>query len=160
MLLAALALLGPGSGFAGGRITGPTGLFSFVPPEGWTISMEASSTQSQVRVDRVSDQVFLTVTARPLPKGMTWNTWREMLKESLAKELNQIKFGSLKVCNSSALSAVGASKDKEGGAVEVVAFSRQGIGFVLTMAYPSAGWARFRPVFEDVLTSFVCLAKR
>jgi len=157
--LLVLLLPGPAGALAGERVFDPAGLFSFVPPPGWTLSTVGTAQESQVRADLAVEGAWLTVSARPLPQGLDWPAWQAKLKESLSLKLNQPNFGQLKLCGQEALSAAGLSRENERILLEIVAFKKDGLGFVLALAYPAPAWARFRPIFERVLSSFSCRAR-
>lgn len=161
LCLSLLALLLPWSpgALAGERVYDPAGLFSFVPPPGWTLSTVGTAQESQIRADLAAEGAWLTVSARSLPQGLDWPAWQAKLKESLGQKLNQPGFGQLKLCGRPALSAAGLSRESAQTMVEVVALSRESLGFVLTLAYPAPAWARFRPIFERVLGSFSCQSR-
>jgi|GEM_PF-2806196 len=148
------ALLCPA--LAGERVEDPAGLFSFVPPEGWTVSMVHSTKESQVRADLAGQHAFLTVAARPIPQGITWESWKEAILQGARQSLDQIKAGPYRLCGAQALALVGRSRESGDETVELVAADLEGVGLVLTMTYPSRLWRSFRPALEQVLLSFSC----
>jgi len=138
------------------RVKDPAGLFSLVPPQGWAVSLVQTAKESQVRADLASPQAFLTVSARRLPPDMTWPAWRAWIKKTSAQKLSPVEFGPFRLCGGPALAVLGRSLESKENTVEMVALERQGVGFVLTMAYPSQLWKKFRPILEEVLKSFWC----
>lgn len=145
----------PGA-WAGERVQDPAGLFSFVPPPGWAVSMVHSTKESEVRVDLADQGAFMTIAAREVPGRVSWAKWKKALLDSMSQALSGVQSGPYKLCGREALSLVGNPKDSPGDTVEVVAMEGKGIGLVLTMTYPSKLWRNFRPTLKEVLSSLNC----
>lgn len=154
IIIGSLTLAGPAQ--AGERVQDPAGLFSFVPPQGWTVSMVHSTKESEVRMDLVEQGAFMTIAAREVPDGMNWRKWKQVLIESMSQALNKVQSGPYKLCGREAIAMVGQPKDSPGDTVELVAMEGKGIGLVLTMTYPSNLWRNFRPTLTQVLSSLSC----
>ena len=153
-LLACLALAPAAR--AQDRVKDPAGLFSLIPPQGWAVSLVQTAKESQLRADLAAPQALLTVSARRLPPEMTWPAWQAWIKKTTAQQLSPVEFGPFQLCGGPALAVLGRSLESKENTVEMVVLERQGIGFVLTMAYPSQLWKKFRPLLEEVLKSFWC----
>ncbi len=138
------------------RVRDPAGLFSFVPPQGWTVSMVHSTKESEVRVDLAEQGAYITIAAREVPGRMSWQKWKQSLVESMSQALDGVKTGPYKVCGREAMAMVGSPRDSPGDTVEVVAMEGKGVGLVLTMTYPSKLWRNFRPTLTKVLSSLSC----
>jgi len=141
------------------RLIDPGEFFSLIPPQGWAVSRSMSPVESQVKADLEARGAFFTATARPVAAGLAWTDWEARLKTTLPRQLGQPRFGPHRLCGRPALAVVGTSLENPSMTVEMVAGLKDGLGFVLTMAYPSEAWASFRPVFEAVLESFQCLKR-
>ncbi len=156
MVSAALLLVWSAPVQAEERVQDPAGLFSFVPPPGWTVSMIHSTRESEVRVDLVEQGAFMTIAAREVPNKMDWPRWKKTLIESMSQALDGLQSGPYKICGQEAVAMVGRPKDSPGDTVELVATEGEGIGLVLTMTYPSRLWRSFRPTLTQVLSSISC----
>ena len=152
-----LCAWGQGSrAWAAERVQDPAGLFSFVPPQGWEVSMVHSTKESEVRVDLAEQGAYMTIAAREVPGRMGWDKWKKTLLDSMSQALEGVQSGPYKLCGREALALVGRPKDSPEDTVEVVAMEGKGIGLVLTMTYPSKLWRNFRPTLKEVLSSLTC----
>ena len=156
VVLAALLLSWADPVRAEERVQDPAGLFSFVPPPGWTVSMVHSTKESEVRVDLVDQGAFMTIAARQVPNNMAWPQWKKALTDSMSQALDNLQIGPYKVCGHEAVAMVGKPKDSPKDTVELVALEAKGIGLVLTMTYPSKLWRNFRPTLTQVVSSISC----
>ena len=138
------------------RVQDPAGLFSFIPPQGWAVSMVHSTKESEVRIDLAEQGAYMTIAAREVPGRMSWEMWKQSLLDSMSQALDEIQSGPYKLCGREAVALVGRPKDSPGDTVELVAMEGKGIGLVLTMTYPSKLWRNFRPTLKKVLSSLSC----
>ena len=147
---------GPALARSGERVHDPAGLFSFIPPQGWTVSMVHSTKESEVRIDLAEQGAYMTIAAREVPGRMSWPQWRQTLLSSMSQALDRIRSGPYELCGREALALVGRPKDSPTDTVELVAAEGKGVGLVLTMTYPSKLWRNFRPTLTKVLESLNC----
>ncbi len=138
------------------RVDDPAGFFSVTIPQGWIVTQVHSQKQSQIKADLSGQGVFLTVTARMTPPKLTWPAWERRLKESLRRTLLRPRFRPLELCQRPALAAEGQSREDPQTIIELAAVLNQGLGFVLSLAYPARRKSEFGPVFKTILTSFTC----
>ncbi len=138
------------------RLIDPAGLFSFVPPPGWSVSMVHTQRESKIRADLPDKEAYLTVSARRLPPGTRWADWEAKFRENLKKSLKEPKFGPFELCGEKALAVVGAAQVNPRMTVERITVHKKGVVYVMTMVYPAAAWTEFRPILEKTLATFAC----
>lgn len=145
---------------AADQVTDGAGLFSFAPPEGWSVSRLHTSTESTVRADLFKPEAHLTILARPLDRGVDWDQWQARFKQALANIITDAQYGPYNICGVQGLAAVGQSKSNQAITADRVAFKSGGSVFIITLVYPTKHWQRFRADLDGVLSSFKCLPRQ
>lgn len=155
-LLVSLAAAAPA---AGNRVVDKAGRFSFIAPQGWSISRLGSQSESTIRADQFKPEAHLTVLARPMDAETTWDSWSIRFKQALANIISDAKYGPYSICGKIGLAVVGQSKNNPNITADRVAFHSGGVVYIITLVYPTAHWQRFRKELEGVLSSFRCLVE-
>lgn len=141
------------------RVDDKAGRFSFIAPQGWSISRLGTASESTVRADQFKPEAHLTVLARPMDPSNDWDTWKISFKQALTNIVTDTKYGPYSICGQMGLAVVGQSINNPNITADRVAFHSGGVVYIITLVYPTMHWQRFRKDLEGVLSSFRCLSE-